>query len=428
MHWRFAFWTLAAIFPLPLLLTLVGVDSAAWAAQWAVLVGVVAYAWWLLAILLSVRPQWLDRAVGLPSVYALHGLLGVAAIVMAYLHKDNSSTGIDLAKQLGDWGFMLSLFLVCYSMLIMSGWLTDRSPIIAKMKAAIDRVTSHSAAIWIHRLNLVVLAMIWGHVHLFPQMVSNTAFIVTFNAMTVATLVIYGWKKWIAPRRFQTGTVTANSALNSRTRQLVIALDAPATPKPNQAPQPGGYYFLQFDAPGVVKEWHPFSLTDAKTDTATFTIRQTGDFTNTVPQIAPGTSVLLEGPFGLFNTTIEAAAPDQPLILIGMGAGVAPLLSLADRHGGQRATKVLWSVRTEEDAYYADILAAFQRAHGDRFAYHIQTGRFTQAQLADLLTEDERTNGIMILVGPNPAVMYTQRCLRALGVAPRRVHHERMTF
>lgn len=428
MRWRFTFWTVAAVFPLPLLVSLVGLDPTAWAEHWAVLMGVLAYAWWLLAILLSVRPQWLDRKVGLPSVYALHGLLGVCAVIAAYLHQDNSSTGIALAAQLGDWGFYLSLFVVCYSMFMMSGWFTDRSPLIAKIKTSIDRITSHSSAIWIHRLNLVVLAMIWLHTHLFPFLVEVKAFIITFNVMTMGTLAAYAWKKFLAPRGYLKGTVTANAALNPKTRQVVITLNPESKRGAHHEPQPGDYFFLQFDAPGVVKEWHPFSLTDAETDTVTFTIRQIGDFTNTVASIPEGTPVRLEGPFGLFNSIVEATPSDQTMVLLGMGAGVAPLMSLADGHSAKRTTKLLWSVRDQDDAYYADALKAHQAANPNRFSHYIQTGRFTLAQLADLITPDERATGVFFLVGPNPAVLYTERLLRQLGVSSGRIHHERMTF
>lgn len=428
MLWRFAFWTVAALFPLPLLISLVGLEPSAWAEHWAVLMGVVAYAWWLYAMLLSVRPQWLDRLVGLPSVYALHGLLGVAAIATAYIHKEYSNTGIKLAAQLGDWGFYLSLFLVCYSMFMMSGWLTDRSKIVASIKAGIDRVMSHSSAIWIHRLNFVVLAMIWVHTHLFPFLVEIKSFIITFNVMTFGTLAIYGWKKFIAPRAYTTGVVTVNDPLNDKTRLVVVTLDAHSKRSDRAHPQPGDYYFIQFNSPGISKEWHPFSLTDANPDTISFTIRQIGDFTDTTPEIPTGTPVRLEGPFGLFNTLVEQTTADTPLVLIGMGAGVAPMMSLADGHASARNTKLLWTIREDGDAYYADTLKAYQEAHPDQFTYHIQTGRFSQDQLAAQLSERDIAKGAFFLVGPNPAVLYTERLLRKIGIASSRIHHERMTF
>lgn len=426
--WRFLFWTITALFPLPLLISLVGLDLSAWADHWAVLMGVVAYAWWLFAILLSVRPQWLDRAVGLPSIYAVHGLLGVAALGSAYIHKDNSGTSIRLAEQLGDWGFYLALALVCYSMFFMSGWLTDRSPVIAGIKATIERVIPHSVAVWVHRLNLVVVAMIWMHTHLFPFLVEIKAFIITFNVMTVGTLGIYAWKKWIAPRHYTTGIVTANTPLNTRTRQVQITLDPATTSRLSRQPQPGDFYFLQFQGKGLNREWHPFSLTDANQQVATFTIRQIGDFTHGISSVNTGTPVRLEGPFGLFNTLVNDSPPDHPLVLIGLGAGIAPMLSLVDGHVANRPITVIWGISTPEDAYYADSLANYQTKNPDRFQYTIHHGRLTQSVLAEIIEPELVANGVFFVVGPNPAVLAIQRSLRLIGVAGSQVHHERMTF
>lgn len=42
--------------------------------------GLIAYAWWLAIVYLSTRPQWLDRLIGLPAMYFVHGMLGVLAL------------------------------------------------------------------------------------------------------------------------------------------------------------------------------------------------------------------------------------------------------------------------------------------------------------------------------------------------------------
>ncbi|CAM5259947.1 hypothetical protein SVIOM74S_06042 [Streptomyces violarus] len=74
-------WGLAAVFPLPLVLTLNAQLTDVTSMRLYISLGLVAYCWWLLAILLSVRPSWLDRAVGLRHIYALHGVLGILALI-----------------------------------------------------------------------------------------------------------------------------------------------------------------------------------------------------------------------------------------------------------------------------------------------------------------------------------------------------------
>jgi predicted ferric reductase len=67
------FWLLAILFPLPMLLVLNASLSDVFEVRLFIMLGALAYSWWLASILLSVRPSWLDRWVGLPQVYMLHG-------------------------------------------------------------------------------------------------------------------------------------------------------------------------------------------------------------------------------------------------------------------------------------------------------------------------------------------------------------------
>jgi hypothetical protein len=52
------------------------------------------------------------------------------------------------------------------------------------------------------------------------------------------------------------------------------------------------------------------------------------------PGPQPGTSVRLEGPFVRLDTITRNLDSRTPLVLLGMGAGVAPLLSLTAAHQG----------------------------------------------------------------------------------------------
>jgi len=166
---KLLFWSCTVVFPLPLVFAYNFQATDPWRLKLYVMLGLVAYAWWLLSIVLSVRPSWLDRFVGLPSIYGLHGMLGLLAIVAAYVHGENSYAPNRLARFLGDWGFYGALTVLCYAVFFMSGWLVDRSMLLLKTKRALEVVFRHQLSVWIHRLNLVVLAMIWLHTHLLGE-------------------------------------------------------------------------------------------------------------------------------------------------------------------------------------------------------------------------------------------------------------------
>ncbi|MEV4033632.1 FAD-binding oxidoreductase [Streptomyces umbrinus] len=421
---KLLFWSVAVAFPLPLVLVYRGQAREPDQLKYYITLGLVAYSWWLLSILLSVRPTWLDRRVGLPSVYGLHGMLGVLAVVLAYVHRDNSYSGDQLAILLGDWSFYIAVFVLCFSVFFLSGWLVDRVRLLLSTKQLLEKVLPRQISLWVHRLSLVIVVMIWLHAHLLVRVNQYFWFMMLFDLYTLAVLGLYVWKKWIAPDRYVTGTVSSNQALGGATRRISVGLDRPATQL-----RPGDFFFLRVEgSPEVGREWHPFSVTDDDQKTVTFTIRQHGDYTRRLTGIDPGTRVRLEGPFGRFESIVQRHGDEAPLVLMGMGAGVAPLLSLAAAHHTTRNIHVLWAVRDPEDAYYRDLLEQYRAASDDRMRVTVQVGRFRREHLDRLLSAEVVRTGAFFIVGPNPGVLATQRMLRRHGVRARRIHQERLTM
>ncbi|MCT9137596.1 FAD-binding oxidoreductase [Streptomyces violarus] len=421
---KLLFWSLTVVFPFPLVQTYDSLSTDPGPLKFYVFLGLIAYTWWLLSIVLSVRPSWLHRFVGLPSIYGLHGMLGVLAIAAAYMHREYSYSPSWLARDLGDWAFYGALAVLCFSVFFMSGWLVDRSRLLLKAKGLLEIVFRRQFSLWLHRLNLVAVAMIWLHAHLLVRVNQYFAFMMLFDFYTVTALSIYVWKKWIAPDTYLMGTVTSNDARGRSTRRVSVGLDSTAA-----SLQPGDFFFLKFEGTSAVSgEWHPFSVTDANQKILTFTIRQHGDFTRRLADVEVGTRVRLEGPFGRFESIIQGRDSEAPLVFVGMGAGVAPLLSLAAAHHTSRRIHLLWAVRRPEDAYYRDVLEEYQAASGDRLQVTINVGRFHREDLAAALSAEAVAKGAFFIVGPNPAVLANQRLLRHMGVSTRRIHQERLTM
>lgn len=420
---KLLFWGIALAFPLPLVWVLNAQLPDVLNVRFFISLGAIAYCWWLLSVLLSVRPRWLDRYVGLPQIYALHGMLGVFAIAAAYVHQENTFAASSTARGLGEWGFYIALGTLIYSVLFLSGWLTDRSVLVARIKRFFEWVLPHQVSVWLHRLNLVAIVLVWLHVHFIVRLSELAVFMIVFDVYIVVVLGIYLWKKVIAPEGFATGVVTENQELNGSTRRVAVALD-----EQSAHARAGDFFFVRVEGSGATREWHPFSVTTNDQDTLTFTIRQVGDYTRTIDRVPEGARVRLEGPFGRFDSIVRATPPGAPLILVGMGAGVAPLLSLASAYSLTRPVHLLWSVHSVDDEYYADRIEQLRDASQGLLTSTTQVGRFTQDGLRSTLASEQIRGGVFFVVGPNQAVLSVQRKLRRIGVPARRVHHERMTL
>ncbi|WP_327672744.1 MULTISPECIES: ferric reductase [unclassified Streptomyces] len=421
---KLAFWSIAVIFPLPLVALFETESGDPDRLKNIIVLGLVAYCWWLLAVLLSARPGWLDRRVGLPAIYGLHGMLGVLALGLAYIHSQNSYAPSALARDLGEWALYGSFGLLCFSVFFLSGWLVDRSQLVGRVKALLEKVVRRQLSVWVHRLNLLVIAAIWLHVHLLGRASEHFAFMVLFDFYTVSVLGVYVWKKWISPDGYLTGTVRSNIARGETTRVVTVVLD-----RPDARIRPGDFFFLRFEGSKAIgKEWHPFSVTGDSQKELTFTIRQHGDYTRKISDVEVGTRVRLEGSFGRFESIVQGLDDDTPLVLLGMGAGIAPLLSLAAAHHKRRPIELLWSVRRPDDPYYGDVLDEFVRDSGGSMRVTTRVGRFRKEHLAAALSPHAVEKGAVFVVGPNPAVLASRSTLRRVGVARRRVHDERLTM
>ncbi len=114
---------------------------------------------------------------------------------------------------------------------------------------------------------------------------------------------------------------------------------------------------------GKWSEPHPFTLSSAPEDDALrMTIKQSGEFTSTIPEIEPGTPVQCFGPFGQFCHGIDA---NKEIVMIAGGVGITPFLSVlrhfadidADNH-----VVLFWANKTQADAFAAAELEELTRS------------------------------------------------------------------
>ncbi|MDT6952802.1 FAD-binding oxidoreductase [Companilactobacillus alimentarius] len=416
------------LLPLPLIIILNSalVDSPSRLAIYDA--GVIAYTWWLGIVFLSTRPRWLDRLIGLPAMYFIHGMVGVLASVVATIHVQLSFSMHAIIRNTGHIAWYLAIFGVLYASFFLSGWLVDRFPIAQKLKNKLQFFFKHQLSIWIHRLNFVMIGLIWLHVQVIPRISSITAFVVVFDIYTVVSLGTYAWYKFVSPSsEKRSGQVLCNSQVSDHVRQLHIQLG------PDSAKVlPGDFYFLSFPkVAGVSKESHPFSVTDIQKSKSkreiTFTIQTSGDFTKSLSRVSEGDRVNLEGPFGRFDKIISGDSDKTPLVLIGMGTGLAPLVDITRAYSKIRATHLMWSLHEEETDIFDEQLASLNiQASKLKFEKHLH--RFKLDDYQNLLTQTEIKRGRFIIVGPARGVLETEKILHSLGVSRSHLTDERLTM
>lgn len=387
--------------------------------------GIIAYVWWLGIVYLSTRPQWLDRLIGLPAMYFIHAMLGVLALVAAFFHRQFAFSMHEEIKVTGDWAWYIAIFMIAYASFFMSGWLVDRFPLARRIKSRLQKIFSHELSVWLHRLSLVMIFLIWLHVHVIARIAVLTPFMMLFDLYTVYFLGVYAWKKLIIDYEGQIqGTVLSNTELSKTVQELHISIPQ------DQTYQAGDFYFVRFKNRNISKEKHPFSVASAPSQSPhelTFMIQSVGDFTSKIRNLPEGTPVVLEGPFGRFNPIVEELDREVPLVLYGLGSGIAPLMSMAKEYKDQSPLHIIWSAKNEEEFYFdQDFKKLADQA--EQLIYHGKAHRFSLDELQALLTSEEIKKAHFFVVGSASALLPVETNLEKLGVPRKHIHDERLTM
>jgi len=122
----------------------------------------------------------------------------------------------------------------------------------------------------------------------------------------------------------------------------------------------GQYAFISFDSKETGRESHPFSFSsNQEQDFISFTIKNLGDFTSKVKNLAINTVASLEGPFGKFS---YSTADSKKQIWIAGGIGITPFLSMAKSIQKENGYDVdlYYCVRNAKEAVYLQELSALK--------------------------------------------------------------------
>jgi predicted ferric reductase len=183
---------------------------------------------------------------------------------------------------------------------------------------------------------------------------------------------------------------------------------------------------------------HPFSLAAAPVgDELTIAAKLVGDGTRRLTTLTTGTKVVFEGPYG---TMTGAARTGTKLMMIGAGAGVAPLVSLLESEAYPPGAATLLT-RDHEDADALRLGAIHDLVRTRGIRYHPLNGPRARSTSSWLPATHERTLGHdlirrlapdidawdVFLCGPIPWMASVRADLRRAGVAAGRIHSEAFT-
>ncbi|BBK41992.1 oxidoreductase [Allostella vacuolata] len=236
------------------------------------------------------------------------------------------------------------------------------------------------------------------------------------------------------PGRWRPATIARIAPLTPHVRSFFLSIDPPPRF------QAGQHMDVRLTAPDGYQAQRSYSIASAPGSTVELTIERLAD-----GEVSPffhdvavaGDEIEVRGPIG--GHFVWQPAMGGPVLLIGGGSGVVPLMSMARHHAAAAPAvpmRLLFSARTWDEVIWRDELLALD-ARGDGFGLTLALTRdaprrpgdhgrrVDAAMVADLLAGWPAPPAHVFVCGANPFVGVAVDAVLAAGVPPRRVRTER---
>ncbi len=382
-----------------------------------------------LQVILGSRLKFIDRPWGLDKIMRFHKWAGSAAFALLLLHPlmlliaYTHEMGLDLntaSSMLGG---------------VYSGIITLLLLFLVVFFALFIRKLGLNYQHWRNKhkfstIAVVILGFIHG-VRVGPAMPGLMS--AYFWGLFIAVIGIYLFRNiymvFFGRSRWEVASVTSETHDTYTLALQPLESDIPFY-------RPGQFIFLRLNRPGRASEEHPFTISSSPSAAPllTVTIKESGDFTNTISQTRPGDTALIDGPFGRFSYQHDSP---ESFIFIAGGVGITPILSmvryLRDTHDKRQAI-VFCANRTEKDIIRRSELDAMPENITVYHALQYQpdgwdgyTG-YLNGEIIKEGTADCLTTAHIYLCGPPPMMDALTKELRALEVPAGRIHSERFSL
>jgi predicted ferric reductase len=383
----------------------------------------------LIQVLLLARLPFLEKLAGFDTLTTWHRRNGKAVLYLVLAHVVFITLGYALLDKLSIPSEVSSL-LGNYPGMVAATVGTALMIVVAVSSFVIVRARlPYEAWYAVHLAAYAGVALAWIHqVPTGNEFLTNSVSTAYWTALYIGTFVFVAMFRLLQPifrafwhqMRVAEVTIEGPNVVSLRmTGRRVDRLDA----------QAGQFFIWRFLSRGQWWESHPFSLSEAPNGSSfRITVKASGDFTNKLSEIGPGSLVVAEGPFGVFT---DAVRRRERVAMIAGGIGITPVRALAEAMEGDLV--VIYRALREEDVVFRaeldrlarerDIIVHYVVGHhaapgGER----ILSPEHLRELVPDIVERD------VYVCGPPGMARFIERNVRAADVPRNLIHIERFAL
>ncbi len=367
---------------------------------------------------LSMRHNFISRLFGgIDSTYRIHARGGKVSFFLILAHPLLLGLGRMLSgksfTRIWDWS----------SLLVLSG-IAALLVFVFVVFVSVYAHIKHQNWVWIHRLFGWLIPVFFLHALVArSKVVQNKFLLVYLLGLGAVGLCAFMYRSVFSKyliKRYKY-VVSEVNQLSDKVVELVLS--------PQGVPlnfMPGQFAYLAFEGAGVDAEPHPFSFSNSNNGPyVRFTIKTLGDDTAKIREVTPGTTALLEGPYGNFS---YKNTKNRRQAWIAGGIGITPFLSMARSFSGTKEYDIhfFYGTETIEEAVFLQEFIDITRHLPDNFHTSVVSKDISGFVSTDLL---QRSLGDVkefdfFICGPPGMMKALQSQLLGAGVPEQQIHVE----
>lgn len=380
------------------------------------------------------RVGWLEPVFGFDKLAIFHRRNGLVALSVMLLHPELIVLGYALASKTN---YIEQFLFIARSPTVILAILAA-TLFITAVTTSIYAVRKHLKFEWWHAIHFINYAavglVIWHQLNHGADILGSQLFTTYWIGLYVfAALNILTWR-WIRPivrsQRFQFKVARVEKTTPSATS---VYIEGKGLEK--FGAKGGQFVTVRFLTPQLWIEEHPFSLSMLPGgDMLRITARQLGDFTNAVPNLKPGTKVIVGGPYGSFTKYLQRT---DKLLYIAGGIGITPIRTLLEERAKQEERSeaiLLYGNRSiAETALWSEVQALAKKTQvtvhnilSEQPDWAGEKGFIDKEKIQRLVPDIAERD--VYLCGPPPMVNAVVPLVKALNVPERQLHFERFSL
>lgn len=379
------------------------------------------------------RSPWMEKIFGLDKLSRVHKLNGIISIAFILLHPIFITFGISLSANTGFFnqffilvGGSLDILLALFGLLIFI--LTVGSSIYI-----VRHKLKYEYWYFIHIFNYLAIYLSFSHqINIGEDLSGSNLFRYYWFGLYTFVLSNHLIFRFLRPaylfykHAFKIEKIVKE---NYNTTSVYIT----GKNLENFKIRAGQFLIVRFLNQELWWQAHPFSLSALPSSKhIRLTIKNVGDFTSMMPDLKPGTPVIIDGPYGLFTDQVRTR---EKVLFIAGGVGITPIRSMIDEMLRKKLNLVLlYSNKKVKDILFKKELENLEKQHrfklinilsGDK-NYRGEKGRIDIKKIARLIKDVAERD--VYLCGPPMMMDSVIRALEELKVPRQQIHYEKFTL